>query len=246
MPTLAAPDLRPLADALSGPGFLHLPAPGLQALLGWTAQQWAAFAATWEELGTDGYMADGGRYRRRRHAAFGVQGDKAHRTPPQPHFQSRAYNPLNGGVQRWFDPMEPGAAASPILDGMFTILSPLFATLDGHDTADWHSEVHQFRIETSPTQIGRPTPEGFHRDGVDWVLVMLIGRRDVAEGTTEIVDLQGNPLGRFTLSEPGDAVLLNDRRILHGVTPVQPLGNLAFRDALVVTWQAEEGLQSAR
>lgn len=239
MPTLARPDLRPLADALNDTGFVHLPAPGLQHLLGWTAQQWASFAATWEDLGADGYMADGGRYRRRRHAAFDVNGDEAHRKPHQPHYQSRDYNPLNGGVQRWFEPMEPGAADSPILDAMFRTLSPLFAALDGHDAAHWHSEAHQFRIETSPEEIGRPTPEGFHRDGVDWVLVMLIGRRNVAEGTTEIADLAGNPLGRFTLSEPGDAVLLDDRRILHGVTPVQSVGELAFRDALVVTWRAK-------
>ena len=33
---------------------------------------WPAFAASWNDLGLDTYMADGGRYRKRRHAAFGA------------------------------------------------------------------------------------------------------------------------------------------------------------------------------
>jgi hypothetical protein len=60
----------------------------------------------------------------------------------------------------------------------------------------------------------------------------------VAQGTTQIADLAGRALGRFTLCEPGDAVLLDDRRIMHGVTPIQAIAGdrAAFRDALVVTW----------
>ena len=57
-------------------------------------------------------MADGGRYRKRRHAAFGARaGEPIHRKPHQPHYQSRDYNPLNGGIARWFDPVLPEIAA---------------------------------------------------------------------------------------------------------------------------------------
>lgn len=233
--------VSPICDALHATGFAHVPGPGLRDMLGWSTPEWAEFAASWDDLGTDGYMADGGRYRLRRHAAFDVRGEEVARKAHQPHFQSRDYNPLNGGVQRWFEPMRDAAADSEILRAIFQTFTPRFAALDGRDPrAPWHSEVHQFRIETSPTELGRPTPEGFHRDGVDWVLVMLIDRRHVVEGTTEIADLHGTPLGRFTLRAPGDAVLLDDRRILHGVTPVQPLpgARKACRDALVVTWRA--------
>jgi hypothetical protein len=230
-----------LATALADRGYIHLPAPALPELVGWEDEQWAAFASSWDRLGEDRYMADGGRYRRRRHAAFGVCGVDLVRKPHQPHFQSRDYNPLNGDVQRWFDPVEEDVAQSPILRAIFQTLTPLFARLDGREpTASWHSEVHQFRIEASPEHLGRPTPEGLHRDGVDWVLVMLIARRNVIDGQTEIGATGGKPLGRFTLCDPGDAVLLDDRRILHGVTPIQSLsdGWPAYRDALVVTWNS--------
>jgi hypothetical protein len=187
-------------------------------------------------------MADGGRYRRRRHGAFDVRGPAVARKAHQPHFQSRDYNPLNGNVQRWFEPIEPVIAYSPVLTAIFQALTPLFAVLDGRETnAPWHAEVHQFRIETSLDETGRPTPEAVHRDGVDWVVVMLIDRRNVADGTTQIEAPDGAPLGQFTLRTPGDAVVLDDRRILHGVTPLQIAepGTPSYRDALVMTWRAE-------
>jgi hypothetical protein len=236
---IAEPDLRPLADALSGPGFLHLPAPGLQALLGWTAQQWAAFAATWEIWARMAIWPTAGAIAAAAMPLLACRASRPTASPTSPITSRATTTPQRRGpalvrthgARRGRQPH----SGEHVPDAV-----PLFAALDGHDGTDWHSEVHQFRIETSPAEIGRPTPEGFHRDGVDWVLVMLIGRRNVAEGTTEIADLDGKPLGRFTLGAPGDAVLLNDRRILHGVTPVLPLdgAGLACRDALVVTWRA--------
>src|SRR4029453_3462607 len=57
------------------------------------------FAESWNDLALDGYMADGGRYRRRRHAVYAATHDgRITRAPHQPHYQSRDYNPLNGGI----------------------------------------------------------------------------------------------------------------------------------------------------
>ena len=50
----------------------------------------------------------------------------------------------------------------------------------------WHIEVHQFRIEARAERGGQPTPEGTHRDGVDYVLVLLVGRRNIASGVTTV------------------------------------------------------------
>ena len=79
-----------------------------------------------------------------------------------------------------------------------------------------------------------------HRDGVDWVLVLLVGRLNVASGETRIADLEGNPLGSFTLTAPMDAAWVDDNRVKHGVTPIEPLDPSlpAYRDVLVVTFRA--------
>jgi hypothetical protein len=99
--------------------------------------------------------------------------------------------------------------------------------------------MHQFRIETVRGQSGLPTPEGIHRDGVEGVIVMLVNRRNVSRGVTELFDPQGRPLGAFTLAHPGDCVLLDDARVLHGVTPIAPHDPVepGIRDVLVVTFQ---------
>ena len=107
-------------------------------------------------------MADGGRYRRRRYAAFAVSQDGIVRKPHQPHYQSRDYNPLNGGIERWFEPVAEAVAAHPALDAILRACRTLFTSLtpaDGH-VAAWHVEVHQFRIEARLGQRGHPTPEG--------------------------------------------------------------------------------------
>ena len=107
------------------------------------------------------------------------------------------------------------------------------------ETADWHIEVHQFRIEAGPGKQGKPTPEGMHRDGVDYVLVLLINRRNIQSGTTTVHDLDKRTLGSFTLTDPLDAALVDDARCYHGVTPVEPENPAqpAYRDVLVVTFR---------
>ena len=49
-------------------------------------------------------------------------------------------------------------------------------------------------------------------------------------------------LGEFTLATPGDSILIDDRRILHGVTEIHAIdpARAAWRDALVVTFVARD------
>jgi hypothetical protein len=199
---------------------------------------WAEFAASWDDLGLDTYMADGGRYRKRRHATFGAAaGEPICRGPHQPHFQSRDYNALNGGIARWFDPVLSETAAGPSMTTILATCRTLFERLA--PTRDWHIEAHQFRIEARMGQEGRPTPEGMHRDGVDYVLVLLVNRTNIVSGVTSVHDLAGKELGEFTLTQPFDAALVDDARVMHGVTPVEPLNPAepGFRDVLVVTFR---------
>src|SRR5262245_37168514 len=203
---------------------------------------WASFVASWNELELDAYMADGGRYRRRRHAVLGAfPGAAIERQPHQPHYQSLEYNPVHGGVARWFEPITPEVASSATLQTVLVFCRQLFEALAGR-ARPWRIEVHQFRIEARGSEAGRPTPEGLHRDGVDYVLVLLVNRRNIASGTTSIHALDGRVLGQFTLTDPFDAALVDDSRVAHGVTPVAAIDSSqpAYRDVLVVTFKADE------
>ena len=161
------------------------------------------------------------------------------RRPHQPHYQSLNYNSLQGDIERWFEPVRDDIAQGESLQTVLGFCRDFFSTL-APQTADWHIELHQFRIEAGPDHEGQPTPEGVHRDGVDYVLVLLIDRHNIVSGTTTIHDRDGSLLGSFTLTAPLDAALVDDARVFHGVTAVTPQDPTreAHRDVLVVTFKA--------
>ena len=237
-------DSNSIARHLRDEGFAWASAEQLRTLLPPAAlRDWNTFAASWNDLGVDAYMADSGRYRRRRFGAFAVSAHGIVRKPHQPHYQSRDYNTLNGGIERWFQPLLDSIADHVTLRSIFEVCFTTFQALTplASRPASWHVECHQFRIEARVGEHGKPTPEGLHRDGVDWVLVMLVARENIAEGITSIHDTAQRVLGRFTLTAPLDSAFVDDSRVYHGVTPVMPIdpARPAFRDVLVVTFRRE-------
>jgi hypothetical protein len=238
--TGAATDSTEFANLVVRDGFVRVPAAAFRKLLpDESLIDWSTFAASWNSLSVDAYMADGGRYRRRRFAAFSVSATETARKPHQPHYQSRDYNTLNGGIERWFEPIAEAIAFHPALRAVLHTCFALFDPLTQNKPPAWHAEVHQFRIETRLGQVGKPTPEGLHRDGVDWVLVMLVARENIAEGVTTIHDTEKRLIGSFTLTSPLDSAFVDDSRVYHGVTAIEPMdpSKPAYRDVLVVTFR---------
>jgi hypothetical protein len=230
-----------LGDRIAGDGFVFVRGGIMRRLLADIRPLADAgrFAGSWNDLQLDTYMADGGRYRRRRHATYTAGPGGIVRNPHEPHYQDREYNPLNGGIARWFEPIQPEIGGGPTMTAIVELGQTIFGELAPHGMS-WHVEVHQIRIEARSGEEGRPTPEGAHRDGVDYVLVLLVARENVAQGETTIYETGGRPLGSFTLADPYDAALLDDRRVAHGVTPVEPLDPTrpAYRDVLIVTFRS--------
>jgi hypothetical protein len=206
-----------------------------------TDASWRAFADSWDALVVDAYLAEHGTFRRRRHAAFSLSKDgNATREAHRPHYQSKTYNTLQGGIERWFEPIARDVSESPLFGAILALCARVFGTL-APNVDTWNVETHQFRIEAKAGQAGFPTPEGVHRDGVDFVLVTLVNRSNIDSGTTTIHDTDGVQLGSFTLKHALDSAFVDDARVFHGVTPVTAIdGDLpAFRDVLVVTLKAK-------
>jgi hypothetical protein len=235
--SVAAPsvpvDARP--RQLRERGFAVVSAQGVHALCGCDAGELAALRGSWDDLAPDSYLKDGGNYRRRRHACFVVDDGAIVQAAHRAHWQSLDYNALHGGMHRWFEPVRPDVIAQPAWPRLLSSLSRLFSQLK--DVRTWYVEAHQFRIDTSDG-IGRPTPEGAHRDGVDFVAVFLVGREGIKGGETRVFEAAGPDGQRFTLLEPWSLLLLDDARVIHESTPIQPLDAAGHRDTLVLTWRA--------
>jgi len=233
-----------LAAQLRGGGYAVLEPSALGALAGHaSAELDAALHPFWNDLPPDAHLKDGGRYRHRRHGCYVQQlaqsGAPLEAQPHRAHWQPTTYNALHGGIERWFEPLDARMAASAAWRDLIAALGLVFAQAAGHAPDAWFIEAHPFRIDTRDG-VGRPTPEGAHRDGVDYVAVVLIERRGVRGGETRVFEADGPHGVRFTLDAPWSALLLDDARVIHESTPIQPVaeGDGAWRDTLVLTYRA--------
>ena len=227
--------LKELSDSLRGDGFAIVSAGDVAKIAHVDLDQLQNLTQFWEELPRDPYLRDGGRYRFRRHSSFEIKGESLTMVPHRAHWQSVNYNALHGGIERWFEPSQAKLTSNPAWQ---SLLLGLARVLNGVKQVNaWFVEAHQFRIDTTDG-IGRPTPEGAHRDGVDFVAVFLLNRVGIKGGETRIFDAGGSAGLRFTLTEPWSLLLMNDERMIHESTPIQPLGPHGFRDTLVLTFRS--------
>ena len=248
MPAELPPPLTP-ADAvlprLKSAGFAVLDAVSVSQLARVSLADLQALVADWDDLPPDPHLKDGGRYRRRRHGSFVIDEHGAlHAVPHRAHWQPVAYTALHGGMARWFAPIAERTAQAPAWLALLSWLGQLADGLrapqptrvdDVRQPMRWFGETHQFRIDTA-SGIGRPTPEGAHRDGVDLVAVFMIARQGIKGGETRVFEAAGPHGVRFTLTEPWSVLLLDDAKVIHESTPIQPIDEHAgHRDTLVVT-----------
>lgn len=195
-----------------------------------------ALHAAWDDLPPDDYLRDGGRYRHRRHSCYVVEQGRIHGVPHRAHWQSEDYNALHGGMQRWFAPITAALGDAPAFRQLMLALAGVANRLLSEQR--WHVEAHPFRIDTTDG-IGRPTPEGAHRDGVDLVAVALLARQAIKGGETRVFEADGPQGQRFTLEAPWSLLLLDDARMIHETTPIQPerANAQGHRDTLVLTYR---------
>jgi len=241
--TLAAPTTAPgdLAAALRTRGHAVIASTDFAEFCDVGGADLDALRPSWDALPPDPHLRGGGRYRRRRHASFVLDGSEVQLVAHRAHWQPVEYNALHGGLERWFEPIDDAVIALPAWRRILVAFAHLASAAKGEQP--WFVEAHQFRIDTTDG-IGWPTPEGAHRDGVDLVVVVLVGREGIKGGETRVFAADGPEGLRFTMLEPWTTLVLDDERVIHESTPIQPLEGYGHRDTLVLTYRAR-GFQSA-
>jgi hypothetical protein len=197
---------------------------------------WASFTQSWQDLRLDEYMVDGGKYRFRRYSEFRLEPVRRSLfvLPHLPYRQSKEDNYLNGGIDRLYSPMhediQTNEAFKQILFNCADAVAPL------RPSAEWLVQVFQNRVFANIGQSGKPTPEGVHRDGVDFVLTLMIKRHNIEGGESSTYAQDGRTLkATLTLKEPGDFIFLDDKLMKHGVQPIARINpdQEGYRDVLI-------------
>lgn len=228
-----------LTSTVQQKGYAVLSAPSVADWAGCPLNALLALSSDWDNMPPDNYLKDGGRYRRRLHSSFVFDSNSLTQVPHRAHWQPLDYNALHGGMERWFEPMRSSTIAMPTWTKLLIAFAHTASAVRGTTRTKWCIEAHQFRIDTTDG-IGRPTPEGAHRDGVDFVAVFMVNRVGIKGGETRVFDANGPQGERFTLSEPWSLMLLDDTRMIHESTPIQPLAEGGHRDTLVLTCRADK------
>jgi hypothetical protein len=223
--------LPQLDQQLKAHGYAILDAASVCAWANCSLDELNQMKLSWVDMPVDQYLKDGGRYRKRRHSSFKFENNALALVPHRAHWQPLTYNALHGGMTRWFEPVPANILSLPAWQKLLTA----FAKTAAHPHATQCIEAHQFRIEAADGGIGRPTPEGAHRDGVDLVGVFMVDRQNIKGGETRVFDASGTSGERFTLQESWSLLLLIDAKVVHETTPIQPLASSGFRDTLVLT-----------
>jgi hypothetical protein len=224
-----------LRQEIATRGFVHIPAQRMRRGI----TEHASLARYWDNLPLDRYMRDGGTYRRRRFGRFRLDLDAALLAwdSEQGFVQSPDINRFAGGIERCFDPLEAGFIEHPL----FRALVHGYATLlpAKEPRRRWSIEVHAIRIVARRSETGNPNPEGIHSDGRDFVAQVFIARSpDVVGGQSGVYNQAGQCLFSRTLSQALEAIVVDDRRVLHGASLVSPGGraDTVTRDMLFVNY----------
>ncbi len=197
---------------------------------------WKEFRNAWNDLEQDEYMNDNGDYRMRRFCKLKYVGDNNTLWMKEydHYYQDIKINPLNGGLKRWFSPMKLETFNNTIFNLLIKEVCQKITELT--DQVDWDINVYLNRIIAKDNKLGKPSPEGIHKDGVKYSLLLLIDRVNIEGGENTIYDLDKKPILSHTLMKEGECIIFSDHATFHYASPIVQVDNskLGYRDLLVV------------
>lgn len=155
-------------------------------------------------------------------------------------FQAKKFDQLYGDIQRSFAPMEETELKNPFFQRLVVESFHSLPISEPQREDPFEISVHMIRIEaTTKEEIGRPAPEGIHRDGYHFGSIHLMRRSNLEGAENYIYDLEKNPIEMVRLEDPMDSIYFDDAAIFHGVSPFAPIDaqQRATRDMLILLYQ---------
>lgn len=184
----------------------RLPFPDLSSLQ-------ASFAA----LPQDPYAHE--RLRSRCYSRYRYDGSTLERLSQKDFMQSSEINNYVGDVERSYEDIDINLCQNKIFIHLFKEFQARTAL--GHEDV---IEAHQIRWHCK-RKIKEPAPEGMHQDGFDYIAMFMINTYNLDGGDIMLyMDKEAAPCFRKRL-EPGEFVVLNDKKMFHNAAPLVPTAN---------------------
>src|SRR5215469_4889116 len=182
------------------------------------------FLESFARLPPDVYAPTANRFRRFSQFRLSYKHDRwsLNRLPHRPLIQARAYNQVAGNLARHFEPLEcdPSLFVDSILRA---------AKLD--TCVDWHLDVNQYRVIANEHAPGICVPEGIHRDGHQFVKIMVFRRQRISGAELTLYPLDADEPFFTRIIEEGQAIVIDDTRMRHYATDISAIARQGgYRD----------------
>lgn len=146
------------------------------------------------------------------------------------YFQNKEINAYAGGISRVFSPLKPGVK-SYVINFISEVLGKEI------DVSRFLIGIHQIQICCDYHNPGHPSPEGFHRDGYDYIFIVNYGSGNIEGGTSFIKNADQKITLRRQLKD-GEYIFFNDREYEHYASPIISIfDNPGFRNVFVLTFR---------
>jgi hypothetical protein len=155
-------------------------------------------------------------------------------------FQDKKFDQLYGDVHRSFAPMQSDDYDNDFFQMLVLESYRALPLTEALRSEPFEISAHMIRIEATPkSSVGRPAPEGIHRDGYHYGSIHLMRRENMNGADSNIYDLEKNLIQTHRLEEPMDSIYFDDAAIFHGVSPFEQANRdlRATRDMLILLYQ---------
>ena len=148
--------------------------------------------------------------------------------------QDERLNKYLGGISRHYPLASPHCIH--YVEGFLKINKTLICSILTHKISN--IGIHQIRITAMDMNEGYPVPEGYHQDGVDFVVIIPINSKNIVGGIHSVRHgSQDGPEILGSVLNQGEALILNDKHVFHYASPIYAkyAQEEGYRDSIVVT-----------
>ncbi|MGB4056752.1 MAG: 2OG-Fe dioxygenase family protein [Alphaproteobacteria bacterium] len=171
------------------------------------------------------------RLRSRRYSCYRYQNGALQKLSHKEFMQSKNINKAVGDVERKFEPIDSALETNPVFLKMFEEFRARTNLSD-----ESVIEAHQIRWHCA-RRVKIPAPEGVHQDGFDYIAMFMVNSVNIDGGEIMIYPTPDEaPIFKKNL-DPGEFVVLNDKKLFHFASPLVPRPNKdeGYWDLVVLT-----------